>query len=246
MERMHRLALALGVIFAALASAPDSRAALLHPTDTSQFPDLSAGFVSGTLQYAADSGQLSIQNVPYALALGTSSSAQFDVTADAANQRTQTLDVTLNPDGTVNQSGANSYNLFGQVTIDGKTYSGLLLSGTPTAMGSLNLAAAPTNVQGEAMFDFDVSVTGGLLANAFGSEAYIRLTAERWSTFNGSFTQDFSAGKIASNIRGYSLNPPVPIPEPTTLVVLIACGGAGLLTRLRRRISREDLEAPAA
>ena len=55
----------------------------------------------------------------------------------------------------------------------------------------------------ESMFDFDVSVTGGLLKNSFGSEAYIRLAAERWSTFNGSFTQDFSAGKIASNIRGY-------------------------------------------
>ncbi len=113
MDRMHRLALAVGVIYAALASAPTSRAALLHPTDTSQFPDLSAGFVSGTMQYAADTGQLSIQNVPYALATGTSSSSQFDVIADAANQRTQTLDVTLNPDGTVNQSAANTYDVYG-------------------------------------------------------------------------------------------------------------------------------------
>ncbi len=245
MDRMHRLALGLGIALAALASAPTSRAALLHPTDTSQFPDLSAGFVSGTMQYAADTGQLSIQNVPYALATGTSNSSQFDVIADAANQRSQTISVALNPDGTVKQSASNSYNLYGQVTLDGKTYSGLLLSGTPTAMGSLNLAGAPTNLAGEAMFDFDVNVTGGLLATAFGSEAYIRLNAERWSTFNGSFTQDFSAGKVASNIRGYYLTPPVPIPEPSTLVVLMAAGGAGLLIRRRRRISREELEAPA-
>ena len=55
---------------------------------------------------------------------------------------------------------------------------------------------------------------GGLLANAFGSEAYVRLTAERWSTFNGSFTQDFSAGKImANNIRGYYLTAP-PVRDP--------------------------------
>lgn len=241
MERMRRLVFAVSLALAA--SAPAARAALLHPTDTSAFPDLSAGYVSGTLQYSAASGELSIQNTPYALALGTSNSAQFDVIADAASQRSQTIDVALNPDGTVKQSAGNSYNLYGQVTIDGKTYSGLLLSGTPTAMGSLNLAAAPTNVAGASMFDFDVNVTGGLLANAFGSEAYVRLTAERWSTFNGSFTQDFSAGKVASNIRGYFLSPPVPIPEPTTLVVLIACGGVGLLARARRRISRQELEA---
>ena len=247
MDRKHRLALALGTALAALAfSAPDSRAALLHPTDTSQFPDLSAGFVSGTLQYAANTGQLSIQNTPYALATGTTSSTQFDVVADPAGERSQTINVTLNPDGTVNQSASNTYDLYGQVTLDGKTYSGLLLSGTPTAMGSLNLAAAPTNVAGSAMFDFDVSVTGGLLAKSFGSEAYIRLSAERWSTFNGSFTQDFSAGKVASNIRGYFLTPPVPIPEPSTLVVLMAAGGAGLLIRRRRRISREELEPPSA
>ncbi len=246
MERMHRLALALGTTFVALAvSAPASRAALLHPTDTSQFPDLSAGYVSGTLQYTASNGDLAIQNTPYVLATGTTAATQYVVSADGAGQQSQTLNVTLNPDGSVNQSANNTYDVYGQVTINGTTYNGLLLSGTPTAMGSLNLAAAPTNIQGESMFDFDVSVTGGLLANVFGSEAYIRLTAERWSTFNGSFTQDFSAGKISSNIRGYFLSPPVPIPEPTTLVVLIACGGAGLFRRVRR-IAREELEAHSA
>ncbi len=246
MERMHRLALALGTTFAALAlSAPASRAALLHPTDTSQFPDLSAGYVSGTMSYSAATGNFAVQNTPYALAMGTSSSAQYDVVADPAGERTQMVNVTLNPDGTVNQAAKNSYDLYGQVTLNGKTYSGLLLEGTPTAMGSLNLAAAPTSIQGASMFDLDVSITGGLLANVFGSEAYLRLTAERWSTFNGSFSQDFAGGKVASNIRGYFPTPPVPIPEPTTLVVLIACGGAGLLRRLRR-IAREELEAPSA
>jgi hypothetical protein len=245
MDRTHRLALALGTLAALAFSAPTSRAALLHPTDTSQFPDLSAGYVSGTMQYTASTGQFAIQNTPYALAMGPTAAAQYDITADPAGERSQTIDVTLNPDGTVKQSANNTYDLFGQVTINGKTYSGLLLAGTPTAMGSLNLAAAPTNIQGASMFDFDVNVTGGLLANAFGSEAYIRLTAERWSTFNGSFAQDFTGGKVASNIRGYSIAPPMPIPEPSTLVVLLACGGAGLLTRARRRISREELEAAA-
>jgi hypothetical protein len=239
MERMHRYVFALGLSLAAIAlTASDSRAALLHPNDTSQFPDASGGFVSGTLSYTASTGVFSMQNTPYALALGTSAATQFDINATPGGLRSETLSVQLNPDGTVNQAGSNTFNLFGQVTINGTTYSGLLLTGTPTAMGSLNLAAPPTDVAGSSMFDFDISIKGGLLSNIFGSEAYLRMTAERWSTFNGSFTQDFSAGKIESNIRGY-LGQPSPVPEPTTLVVLVA-GGVGIFFR-RRTITLERL-----
>jgi hypothetical protein len=244
MERMHRFVLALGLSLAAIVlTAPATRAALLHPTDTSLFPDASGGYVSGTLSYNASTGAFAMQNTPYALALGTSAASQYDITATPSGQRSETLTVSLNPDGTVNPSGSNTFNLYGQVSINGNTYSGLLLSGTPTAMGSLNLAAPPTSVQGSSLFDFDIKVTGGMLKNAFGSEAYLRMLAERWSTFNGSFTQDFSAGKIETNIRGYWLAPPAPVPEPTTLVVLIA-GGVGIFFR-RRNITLAKLERPA-
>jgi hypothetical protein len=244
MERMHRHVFALGLSLAAIAlMATDSRAALLHPNDTSQFPDASGGFVSGTLAYNASTGMFSMQNTPYALALGTSAASQFDISATPGGLRSETLSVKLNPDGSVNQAGSNTFNLFGQVTINGTTYSGLLLSGTPTAMGSLNLANPPTNVAGSSMFDFDINVKGGLLQNVFGSEAYLRMTAERWSTFNGSFTQDFSAGKIESNIRGFFLAQPAPVPEPTTLVVLVA-GGVGIFFR-RRTITLERLTSHA-
>ncbi len=251
MHRMHRLAASLGLALATTALfAPQASAALLHATDTSQFPDLSSGYVSGTLNYthpsgSATSGALVISNTPYALALGSTPDRQFDV----AGARNQLIVAQINTDGTLNSSSQNTYDLTGTVTVDGKTYSGELLKGTPMAFGSMNTAAAGNGgLPGTAMYDLDVKVTGGLLKDLFGTDTYIRLAAERWSTFNGSFTQDFSGGKVSSNIRGFS--PPIasyaPVPEPTTLVVLIAAGGAGLFVRHRRKIRRDDLEVASA
>jgi hypothetical protein len=245
MHRMRRLFVSMGLALAVIAAlAPRAGAALLHATDTSQFPDLSGGYVSGTLQYTASTGVLSIQNTPYALALGTSPSSQYDVSATPQNQRTQTIVAQLNPDGSLNPNGTNLYSLYGSVNINGQTYSGLLLKGTPTGFGSLDLGGvSPTSLPGVAMYDMTVKITDGLLKQVFGTDTYIRLEAERGSTFNGSFTQDFSGYKIASNERGYFNVPPAPVPEPTTLVVFIACSGAGLLFRHRRRIAREELES---
>lgn len=256
MHRMHRLAVTLGLAIVATAVfSLQAPAALLHPNDSSQFPDLSAGYVSGTIHYTAGTGQLMVSNTPYAIAFGSTSSSSADVTAMSNGLRSQTIVAAINPDGSLNTAGSNQYDLFGTTTINGKTYSGELLQGTPTAFGSLNTAAAGNGgVAGTSMFDMDVKVTGGLLQSLFGTDTYIRLTAERWSTFNGSFAQDFSGGKVNSNIRGFNPPSPIPagqvgvpsVPEPTTLVVLIAAGGAGLLVRHRRRISRDDLEAAAA
>jgi hypothetical protein len=247
MHRMRRLFVSMGLSLIVVAAfAPRAGAALLHSTDTSQFPDLSGGYVSGTLQYIASKGALSIQNTPYALALGPSASAQYDVSATADGTRSQTIIAQLNPDGSLNPNGTNLYSLYGSVTVNGQTYSGLLLKGTPTGFGSLDMSnsnVGPTSLPGVAMYDMTVKITDGLLKQVFGTDTYIRLEAERGSTFTGSFTQNFSGYKIASNIRGYFASP-APVPEPTTLVVFIACSGAGLLFRHRRRISREELESP--
>jgi hypothetical protein len=68
------------------------------------------------------------------------------------------------------------------------------------------------------------------------------VTSEANSTFNGVFTSNFSSEKILTNTHAIGSIVPAPAPEPTTLVVLLACG-AGLFYRGRRRISRADLAA---
>jgi len=247
MHRMQRLAVTLGLALAASTFfAAQAPAALIAPNDSSQFPDLSAGYVSGTINYTASTGQLLVSNTPYALALGPTAGVQYDVSATSGGLRNQSIIASINPDGSLNTSGTNLYDLYGNVTVNGVNYSGLLLQGKVTAFGSLD-TAMPGNggIAGTSMFDFNVAVTGGLLASQFGTSTYIRLTAERWSTFTGSFTQDFSGGKVSSNIRGFMPPSPAPVPEPTTLVVLLAAGGAGLWVRHRRQIRRNDLEVVA-
>jgi hypothetical protein len=246
MHRMHRLIVTLGIaIVATTVFAAKAPAALLHPNDSSAFPDLSSGFVSGTIHYTANGGSLVVANTPYALATGPAANQSTDISANSSGQRLQTIVANINSDGSL-ASGNNVYDLQGAVTINGQTYNGNLLHGNVVGFGSLN-TAAPGNggLVGTSAFDFDVKITGGLLASLFGTDTYVRLNAERWSTFNGSFTSDFSAGKVATNIRGFLPPANVPVPEPTTLVVLIAAGGAGLLVRHRRRIRRDDLETVA-
>jgi hypothetical protein len=87
-----------------------------------------------------------------------------------------------------------------------------------------------------------LKITGGTLASLYGPEAYVRVTAEANSTFDGIFTTDFSSEKILTNTHSLVTSVPSPAPEPATLIVFLACG-AGLLYRGRRRISPSDLKA---
>ena len=45
------------------------------------------------------------------------------------------------------------------------------------------------------VFDLNVEITGGKLADQFGNEAYLRITPQGDSTFQGEFTSNFSGGK---------------------------------------------------
>ena len=46
-----------------------------------------------------------------------------------------------------------------------------------------------------------MKITGGKLKEAFGSEAYLRITPQAGSTFNGQFTIDFSSERPLTNLR---------------------------------------------
>ena len=122
--------------------------------------------------------------------------------------------------------------------VNGRTYDGLLLQGTPTAFGYAN-----PNPQMPTMsvYDLNMNLTGGLLKEAYGADAYLRIIAETNSTFAGSFTRDFDGRKLLSNTRAYNAPNPSPIPEPSTFAILLGLGGAGLVYQNRRRITLRDL-----
>ena len=72
--------------------------------------------------------------------------------------------------------------MYGTVVVGGQTYHGLLLKGTPTSFGSMN----------RDVFDLNMTITGGALQPFFGNDAYLRIAPGGQSTFDGSFTRDFT------------------------------------------------------
>src|SRR5262249_60605144 len=110
--------------------------------------------------------------------------------------------------------------LYGTVVLGGKTFQGLLLQATPTAFGAQ--AGSP------AVFNLDLKVTGGELAEAFGPAVYMEFQSAVDTTFDGNFAQSFRTTINSSNTLGYQSPVPAPVPEPSTLFVLLA-GGVGLV-----------------
>ena len=62
-----------------------------------------------------------------------------------------------------------------------------------------------------------MEITGGKLAEAFGTQAYLRIVPQAGSTFNGEFTADFSGERPLTNLRSARGKLPATVPEPTTL-----------------------------
>ena len=245
MQRMHRFAIKIGLtalLYAAFAAT--ASAALLRPNDNRAYPDITA-FANGTQSYVynqtSQTGVFTLTNVPFLLTSGTTTSGGFiesDVTATTDNLRSQSITAVLDSNGNLVNSSMNSFQIVGTVVVNGQSYSGVLLSGTPTAFGSQTLKPLVGN---EDLFDMTLKITGGTLASLYGPEAYVRVTSEANSTFDGVFTTDFSSEKVLTNTHPILSTVPSPSPEPTALVVLLACG-AGLFYRGRRRIALAELE----
>lgn len=246
MHRMHSLVLTAGFSALLLAAiAPSAPAALIRPNDTRDYPDITAfanGYQSYTFDPASKTGVFQLSNVPFWVTEGKSSDGTFvesGVSATDQNRKVQTVTAVLDSSGQMVDSPLNSYQLFGKVQVGGQTYTGLLLSGTPTGFGSLSLKPMTGN---EDIFDMTLKVTGGSMASLYGPDAYIRVTVDANSSFRGVFSGDFSSEKVLTNTHPLASIVPTPAPEPTALVVFIACG-AGLFYRGRRRIASSDLAA---
>lgn len=246
MQRMHSLGLKAALtalIYAGLTTS--SPAALLRPNDSREYPDITAfanGYQTYTYNPTTQTGVFQLSNVPFLLTSGQNADGTFNqsnVTSTSDNIQSQTLTAVLDSHGNLVASPLNSFQIYGTVVIGDQTYTGLLLSGTPTAFGSQTLKPLVNN---EDLFDLYLKITGGSLSSLYGPDAYVRVTSEANSTFNGVFTTDFSSEKVLTNTHTIANLVPSPAPEPTALVVLLACG-AGLLYRGRRRIGVSDLHA---
>lgn len=247
MDRTRRLAAKVGLVSTwCLAgwlgsSGPPASADLIRKDASQSFPDLS-GDIVGTQTYVFDpatkTGTFQVRNAPSLLAVGPKASSEFDVTDEQAAGRTQTLRVKLDQSGRVLSDAGNSFSVRGQVVLAGKTYSGLLLEGTPTQFG---WAARSPNAQaaGTSVFDVNVKLTGGKLLEIYGPEAYLRVTTDADGTFQGGFTRDFAGGKVLTDVRA-SDAPPIVVPEPSMVLVVLVVFAAGLLSRRRARAAADD------
>lgn len=236
MHRMRRFAVWAGLALGSLSAVNvTASAALIMPDAGRSYPDIAAD-INGTVNYtynaSTQTGNFHLTNTPYLIAGGNSASSEFAINPGADGLRQQTVNLNLDKNGNLIAGSGNTYLLTGTINVDGTTFTGPLLEGTPISFGSQDLD--PIGIQNSDVFDMKIKITGGSLASYFGNEAYMRLTPELQSTFHGVFTSDFSATKATSNTRSYNSPHPFPIPEPTTLLVLVA-GGAGLLVRRHRR-----------
>ncbi|RUL88822.1 PEP-CTERM sorting domain-containing protein [Tautonia sociabilis] len=237
MHRMRHYVAVIGLIAGATAlSGSPARANLIRNDPKLAFPDVLAAAINGRIEYdydeASQRGVLTVTNTPWEIAGSETSSFPID-NPDGAN-KSQFLRVVLDSSGNVIDDPLNFYELKGKIEANGQTFEGILLTGTPTNFGWLDLGGTSMPQLGLDTFDAEIAITGGELAKFYGDSAYMEFTPLIESTFEGSFANDFTGLKPVSNIRSYNSPEPFPIPEPTTLVVLLG-GGAALLYRRHRR-----------
>lgn len=234
--RCHIVKVGLTLLLLTLLGRPAmTRADLIRPDAKQSFPDLASDIV-GAQTYTFDSstrtGLFQVNNNPAILALGPTGASEsyvYDPAGGAA--RSQLIQIRLDAMGKMLNDPGNSYSLYGSVQVAGKTYAGLLLQGTPTRFG---FASPNPQTPGMSVYDLNMNLTGGLLQQAYGKDAYIRIIAEANSSFDGSFDKSFLGLKALTNVRAYDAPFAAAVPEPSAFAILLVCGGAGLLYHRRR------------
>ena len=235
MHRMRQHVTKAGLtFFFALFFGSQTSADVIQSPGGMTYPEIVGG-IDGTQNFVFDpgsqTGTFQVTTTPFLLKIGPSSSDDVNVTPDGDGIHSQVLNLKLDSNGHLVTDPGNSYALYGTVSVGGQTYSGLLLRATPTTFGTSGGATSG--------FNLDLKVTGGALATQIGPELFLSILPTAGATFDGNFAKNFSIA--IDRVKAWSLNPPPPIPEPTTLMVLLA-GAAGLLIRRRVRISGADLD----
>jgi hypothetical protein len=209
---------------------------LIRPYGFRSYPDI-AGDIVGEQTYQFDhdtqTGVFRVTNAPHVITLGPTGRNMLDVMPDDDGTLKESLELTLDRDGKLVDQPGNKFELRGSEEIGGKVYEGLLLEGRPTAFGAEALSGQPARTSG--VFDLSLKVTGGKLAEAFGPEAYFRITPQANSTFQGDFAASFSGDKPLTSLRAGRRPMAAPVPEPTSILIVLTCGAGALGMRLHRR-----------
>jgi hypothetical protein len=241
MHRMRGLVAKVGLTLAcAIVLGTQAPAELIRPKAGRAYPDIAAD-INGVQTYTYDpstqTGTFQVTNTPYLLAQGPANSGDSQIQPNDDGTRRQVVSLILDRNGRLIDDPANSYALYGTVVLGGQTFRGLLLQGKPTAFGAVapDSSSATVGTPGKDVFDLNMKITGGALADRFGPDLYMRIVPKA-DTFDGQFTRDFSGSAAKSNTRGY--HAPSVVPEPSTFLILLACGGGFAIWRHRVRILR--------
>jgi hypothetical protein len=213
-----------------------ARGDLIRPRIARSYPDIAGDLVGSqtyTFDPASKTGTFQVSNAPQFISLGPTGQDMLSVTPDKEGTLSQLLQLKLDQNGQVVDNPDNRFQLVGSVMIGDQLYHGVLLEGKPTAFGAQ--AQSATTPSGASVFDLNVKITGGELAQAFGPEAYFRVIPQSNSTFQGSFASSFSGEMPLTNLRALQGHLAAPVPEPTPLIILLAAGAGILGSRLLRR-----------